>query len=193
MRRRARKALMFPALGLVLGACAEDLGPELEALDAQDSKIVFQAPGLQGKSAKYSRNYNANQSVLIERAYWFGPEARHAKALVQYYKASPRYHLRRETDVRDLLENITAFSEKSLDVEAESWEVNDLGRIKYRRFSFDETTCVVFAQQFGSSGSDLGGGGLGDQQVIGYYCADPGEPLENSVTKQILTSIDVKR
>lgn len=192
MRQWARKALISFALGAALGGCAEDLGTELKALDPNDSKIVFQAPGLRDKVARYSRNYNANQSVLIERAYWVGPEARHAKALVQYIKASPGYHLRRETDVRELLENITAFNEKSLDVEAESWEVNDLGRIKYRRFSFDETNCVVFAQQFGASGSDLGGGGLGDQQVIGYYCADPGKSLDKAATKRILTSIDLK-
>ena len=183
---------MASAFGVLLGACAEDLGTELEALDPNDSKIVFQAPELRDKVGRFSRNYNAKQSVLIERAYWVGPEARHAKALVQYIKASPGYHLRRETDVAELLERITVFQDKSLDVESEKWAVNGLGRIKYRRFSFDDTNCLVFSQQFGSSGSDLGGGGLGDQQMIGYYCADPGKSLDATDADQILTSINLK-
>lgn len=193
MWRRARKALLFLALGSGLGACAEDLGPELEALSPEDSRILFQAPGLTDKSARFMRNYNARQSALIERAIWKGPEARHAKALVQYVRASPGYHLRRETDIGELLKNIGSFSDKSLDVESEKWEVNDLGRIKYRRFSFDDTRCIIFGQLFGSTGSDLVGGVTGDQELIGYYCADPGQPFDKSAMKRVLTSISLKK
>ena len=192
MLHRTGKFAVVLALAAGLGGCADDLGPELEALDAKDSRIVFQAPELRGKIAKFMRSRNARQSAMIERAYWVGPEARHAKAWVEYVELSPNYHFRRATDVGEVIKDFQSFSDKELKIADEAWEVNDLGRIRYRHFGFDDTACIVFGQLFGSTGSERVGGETGDKRILGYYCADPGNPLGADVTKQILTSIDLR-
>lgn len=183
---RARMVLLL--LGLIpwISACAEDLGREWEALDEESSAIVFPAPGLQGRNARFLRSYNERQSLLVENAMWIGPEARHAKAMVHYYRTSPGYHFPTSADPRDLVKRYAALKDKTVSFGALKSEVNGLGRVSYRSFGFDGVNCVVFRQLWGASE------GAGDRQIVGYYCADPGQPLGEDSIKRVVRSIDVR-
>jgi len=184
-------------LGLLpgLAACADDLGSEWKAVDGESSKIAFGAPGLETQKARFLTSYNSRQSVLIESGTWVGPEARHAKAVVFYLRASPGYYLvYRTDDPRDLLKYFDGIKEKPITFGPLEAEVNELGPVKHRSFGFEGVNCVIFLQLLGSgtSGGDRGSASVGDQQVIGYYCANPGQPLERPVIRQVVTSIDIR-
>ena len=64
--------------------------------------------------------------------------------------------------------------------------VNGLGRIDYRAFGFDSVSCVVFFAIWGASA------GAGDQRLAGYYCADPGEPLDEATIERVVKSVGVR-
>ncbi len=176
----------FALLLLGLSACAEDLGREWQALDAESSAIVFAAPGLEDRKARYMRSYNDRQSLLVENAMWTGPEARHAKAIVQYFRTSPGYHFPTRADPQDLVQRYSALKDKTVTFGALKSEVNGLGRVSYRSFGFDGVNCVVFRQLWGASA------GAGDRQIVGYYCADPGQPLGEDSIKRVVRAIDVR-
>lgn len=183
---RAGRVFLLVSLIAGLSACAEDLGREWQALDSESSVIVFRAPGLETQKVRFMRSYNDRQSLLVENAMWVGPEARHAKAMVQYFRTSPGYHFRRDIDPQDLVESSDSFKDKALTVGPLKSEVNGLGRVSHRSFDFDDVRCVMFQQLWGASE------GAGDQQVVGYYCADPGQPLDDGSIKQIVRSIDIR-
>ncbi len=192
-----RARTVFLLLGLLpgLAACAEDLGREWKAVDAESSKIAFAAPGLETQKARFLSSYNSRQSVLVESASWVGPKARHAKAVVLYLRASPGYYLvYRTDDPQDLLEYFDGIKDKAVTFGPLESEVNGLGPIKHRSFGFEGVNCVIFLQHIGGgdTGGDRGSASAGDQQVIGYYCADPGLPLERPVIQQVVTSIDIR-
>ncbi len=191
----ARKAVLLLGLLQGLAACAEDLGREWKAVDAGSSKIAFGAPGLETQKARFLTSYNSGQSMLIESGSWVGPEARHAKAVVLYLRASPGYYLiYRTDDPQDLMEYFSDIKDKPISFGPLEAEANDLGPIKHRSFGFEGVNCVIFLQLLGSgsSGGDRGSASAGDQQVIGYYCADPGQPLERPMIRQVVTSIDIR-
>lgn len=183
----SRIAVLLLGAGLGLSACAEDLGREWQALDAEDSAIVFRAPGLETQNVRFMRSYNDQQSLIVENAMWVGPDARHAKAVVQYLRTSPGYHFRHDMDPQDLVESSDSFKDKSVSVGPLKSEVNGLGRVNLRSFDFDDVHCVMFQQLWGASE------GAGDRQVVGYYCADPGQPLDDGAIKQVVRSIDVRK
>ena len=184
-------------IGLLPGiaACADDLGREWKAVDAESSKIAFRAPGLETQKARFLSSFDSRQSMLVESGTWVGPEARHAKAVVLYLRASPGYYLiYRTDDPRDLLEYFDNIKDKPVTFGPLQAEVNRLGPIKHRSFGFEGVNCLIFLQLLGggTSGGDRGSASAGDQQVIGYYCADPGQPLEQTMIQQVVTSIDIR-
>lgn len=187
MIRRWAGRLLLPAFMVAgISACAEDLGREWQALDAEESMIVFRAPGLETQKVRFMRSYNDRQSLVVENAIWVGPGARHAKAMVQYFRTSPGYHFRRDLDPQDFVESANSFKDKSVTVGPPKSEVNGLGRISHRSFDFDDVHCVMFQQLWGASE------GAGDQQLVGYFCADPGQPLDDGAIKQVVRSIDIR-
>lgn len=173
-------------LALVLMGCTPDLGREWEALDAQSSIIVFEAPGLGEQNAKFQRSYDESLSSVVEYSVWVGPRARHAKALVWYNRASPGYYFKDEIDPKEMLDGFPDLQTKEATFGPSRYEVNGLGRINYRSFGFDDVRCVMFSQTWG------GTEGPGNQQLAGYYCADPGEALEEAAIKDIVRSLDLK-
>lgn len=191
----ARKAVLLLGLLPGLAACAEDMGTEWKAVDAGTSKIAFGAPGLETQKARFLTSYNSRQSVLIESASWVGPEARHAKAVVFYLRASPGYYLvYRTDDPQDMLKHFDGIKDKPITFGPLESDVNELGPIKHRSFGFEGTRCIIFLQLLGSgsSGGDRGSRSAGDQQVIGYYCADPGQSLERPLIQRVVGSINIK-
>ncbi len=179
-------AVLLLGASFVVSACAQNLGREWKALDPEQSAIVFPAPGLETQKVRIMRSYNERQSLVVEYAKWVGPGARHAKAQVRYYRTSPGYHFRRNLDPQALVENSNSFRNKSVTLGAAKSEVNRLGRISHRSFDFDNVHCVMFQQLWGASE------GAGDQQLIGYYCADPGQPLDDGTIKQVVRSVDIR-
>lgn len=189
------KLLLLSCLLTGLAACAEDLGREWQALDAETSKIVFGAPGLETQKVRFLRSYDGGQSVMIESGSWVGPEARHAKAVVLYLRASPGYYLvYRTDDPQELLKYFEGLKDKPITFGPLETAVNDLGRVQHRSFGFEGVNCVIFLQILGGGGAggDRGSGSAGEQQVIGYYCADPGQPLEKPLIRQVVASIDIR-
>ena len=189
------KLLLLSCLLPGLAACADDLGREWQALDSETSKIAFRAPGLETQKVRFLRSYDGGQSVMIESGSWIGPEARHAKAMVLYLRASPGYYLVYKTnDPQELLKYFEGLKDKPITFGPLETAVNDLGRVQHRSFGFEGVNCVIFLQILGGGGAggDRGSGSAGEQQVIGYYCADPGQPLEAPMVQQVVTSIDIK-
>ena len=181
-----RAGILILLFGPGLAACADDLGREWQTLDTQSSAIEFKAPGLETQNARFMRSYNERQSVLVENAMWIGPEARHPKAIVQYYRTSPGYYFPSRSDPQDLLKRYTALKDKEMSFGPLRMAVNGLGRIDYRAFGFDSVSCVVFFAIWGASA------GAGDQRLVGYYCADPGEPLDEATIERVVKSVDVR-
>ena len=190
-----RTVVLLLGMPVGLSACADDLGREWKTLDSETSNIIFRAPELETQNARFLSSYNSQQSVLIESAVWVGPEARHAKAMVLYLRASPGYYLvYRTEDPQDVIRYFDDLKDKPVAFGPLEAKVNSLGPIKHRSFGFEGVNCVIFLQLIGggATGGDRGSASAGEQQVVGYYCADPGQPLEDRVIRQVITSIDIK-
>ena len=167
---------------------AQDLGPEWKALTGQEATIVFAAPELEGMIARHLRSTHPGYRYVMEVALWMGPAARHPVALIHYIKTLPGYHLSRELDPRKFIKSLTTFEGKELDIGRRESHGNKLGRIKSRRFSFENVECVAFTQNFGMMDE-----GAGSDQIRGYYCADPGSPLSDTTLSTVVEGVGVKR
>lgn len=168
---------------------ADELGPEWESLTSKQAKIVFLAPGLEGKRVRRLRSSSGRGRAAIEIAIWTGPEARHAKARVLHVETWPGYHFRSRRDPKVVVGSGELF--KGLDLEFGSRErlSNALGIADHRRFSFSDVECVAFSQYWGESGSDLSS--VGTNWLQGYYCADPGKPLTGSFVTAIVQALGI--
>lgn len=198
MKRRRRidgktagKVLTVTA-GLVAApaAVAGDTGPEWVALTADQARIVFVAPGLEDLRVRYLRGNSEDHSYTVEIAFWSGTAAHHDKALVEYTKLSPGYHYRATYDPKVFLEQDESFEGESLSFERVRRNGNRLGLIQSRRFSFADTQCLVFTQYWGESGSDTSSAGT--EMLYGYYCADPGRPLTDTLREAVISGLGVK-
>ena len=181
----AARALL-PLLVLWLPGCAQQLDREWELVEAAESTIVFDAPGLETRDPQILRSYNERKSVFVENAIWTGPEARHAKAMVQFQRASPGYFLPAKADTRDIMGRLAFFRDKQITYGPLQAGVNGIGRVEHRRLSFENVNCIAFVQAWGSAR------GAGDRQISGYYCADPGASLKDDVVGRVLRALRVR-
>lgn len=170
-------------------AFAAELGPEWESLTTQQSKIVFLAPGLEGKRVRRLRNSSRERRTAIEIAIWTGPEARHAKARVLRVETWPGYHFRSRRDPKVVVGSGDMFKGKDLEFGDLERLGNALGIADHRRFSFGNVECIAFSQYWGDSGSDRSS--VGTNWLQGYYCADPGKPLTSSFVTAIIRSLGI--
>ena len=181
---------VLTVLWLAAPVAAQDLGPEWKSLTGEEATIIFAAPDLERKVARHLRSTHPSYRYVVEVALWMGPAARHPAALVHYFKTLPGYHLRRDLDPRKFINSLTTFEGKDLDIGRRESHGNKHGRIKSRRFSFDNVECVAFTQNFGMSYENQG---EGSDQIRGYYCADPGSPLSDTTLSTVVEGIGVKR
>ena len=179
--------LCCPALVVLIGSGAQgqDLGREWTSLPAEEAAIILTAPGLETSVSRHMRSTAASQSYTIEIGQWTGPAARHAKAITAYYEVSPGMYFRSEIDPRRFVKGVGAFKEKSLDFSDLQVAQNALGRIKFRRFSFDNVQCVGFSQAW----SPVESADPGEKQLSGYYCADPDEVLGAETAERVVAAI----
>ncbi len=184
-----RVVAVLTALWLATPVFAQDLGQEWKSLTSEEATIVFAAPDLERKIARHLRTTHPGYRYVVEVAQWMGPAARHPAALIHYIKTLPGYHLSRNLDPRKFIKSLTTFEGKELDIERRESHGNKLGRIKSRRFSFENVECVAFTQNFGLSDD----GGEGSDQIRGYYCADPGSPLSDTTLSTVVEGVGVKR
>ena len=187
--RLARAAVLVGALlppGAGALAQGGDLGREWLALKPENASIVFSAPGLDGQRVRFLRTQADNLSYTVENAVWTGPDSRYAKAVLQYVKLSPGYRFPVAVDPQVLVDRFDGLKGKNIAFDRSRFATNALGRITYRRFRFDQVACIVFLQQWGA------GDGAGDQQLGGYYCNEPGEPLGFELTQRVLDAIRIR-
>ncbi len=184
-----RVVAVLTVLWLAAPAAAQDLGLEWKSLTNEEAAIIFAAPDLGRKVARHLRSTHPSYRYVVEVALWMGPAARHPAALIHYIKTLPGYHLRRDMDPRKFVQSLTTFEGKDLDIGQRESHGNKLGRIKSRRFSFENVECVAFTQNFGLSDDH----GEGSDQIRGYYCADPGSPLSDTTLSTVVEGVGVKR
>ncbi len=177
----------MPLLVLWLPGCAQTLDREWELVEEADSSIVFDAPGLASRKPQVVKSYNDRRSVFVENAIWTGPEARHAKAMVQYQRASPGHFLPAKADTRDIINRLAFFRDKEISYGPLQAGVNDIGRVEHQRLTFGNVSCVSFVQTWGSAR------GAGDRQITGYYCADPGSNLGEETISQVIKALSVRQ
>lgn len=173
-------------LALALPGCARDHNREWELVEAAESTIVFDAPGLKTQESRILRSYNDRRSVFVENAIWTGPEASHAKAMIQFQRASPGRFLPARADTRDLIGSLSFFQDKEITYGPLQAGVNGIGRVEHRRLSFENVSCITFVQAWGSAE------GAGDRQIAGYYCADPGSALRDDTVAQVIGALRVR-
>ena len=184
-----RVVAVLTVLWLAAPVAAQDLGLEWKSLTNEEATIVFAAPDLERKIARHLRSTHPRYQYVVEVAMWMGPAARHPAALIHYIKTLPGYHMRRDLDPRKFIKSLTTFEGKELDIGRRESRGNKLGRIKSRRFSFENVECVAFTQNFGISDDH----GEGSDQIRGYYCADPGSPLSDTTLSTVVEGVGVKR
>ena len=194
--KRARRnatgcaALILAMVQLGYQASAQDTGPEWQSRTAEQSRIVFVAPGLEDQRARYLRSTSEDHSYTLEVAFWSGAAAHHTKALVQFVELSPSRHFRATYNPKYFVEGLPAFQDKNLDFEGTKRNGNKLGAIQSQRFGFDDVECLGFTQYWGQSGGDFGSAGT--NLLYGYYCADPGQPLSDEVRKAVIAGLGIK-
>ena len=181
---------VLTVLWLAAPVAAQDLGPEWKSLTGEEATIIFAAPDLERKIARHLRSTHPRYQYVVEVALWTGPAARHPAALIHYIKTLPGYHLRRDMDPRKFVQSLATFEGKDLDIGRRESHRNKLGRIKSRRFNFENVECVAFTQTFGIF---LGDQGEGSDQISGYYCADPGSPLSDTTLSTVVKGVGIKR
>ncbi len=189
-QRHGRVLAVLAVLWLAAPVAAQDLGPEWKSLTAEEATIVFAAPKLEGMNARRLRSTHPRYQYVVEVALWMGPAARHPAALIHYFRTLPGYHLRRDLDPRKFIRGLTTFEGKELDIGRRESHRNKLGRIKSRRFGFENVECVAFTQNFGTAYDEQG---AGSDQIRGYYCADPGSPLSDTTLSAVVKGVGVKR
>ncbi len=178
-------ALMVAGL-LGTQASAQDLGVEWTSLTTEDAAIVFSALGLDQNIVRYMRATDPGHKGAIEVAFWGGPAARHAKAVIRYVKLYPPYGFRVIYDPKTVIRDMNMFEDKKVGFESLESTRNSLGQVKLRRFHFDDVNCMVFSQVFGVH-IDW----EGDQSLSGYYCADPDENLTAEMIEAAVKGIGV--
>jgi hypothetical protein len=195
MRRAGRigtgcAALVLAAAQLGQNASAQDTGDEWQSQTAEQSRIVFVAPGLEDQRARYLRSAAENHRYTLEIAFWRGDAARHDKALVQFIELSPGRHFRTKLDPKHFIEGLPAFEGKDVEFRGLKRNGNRLGTIESRRFGFDDAECLSFAQYWGQSWGD--GASAGTNLLYGYYCADPGRPLSKELRQAVIKGLGIK-
>ena len=184
---------------LLLVACETTVPPEkptaappekVTTLPDDKARVIFAAPGLDGKIAQQLKTTHEGYQYTVDVAYWIGTVSYLPTAVVYYIHALPGYQFLSEGELRSHIKGITFLDEKDLRFESSHSMVNKLGRIKWRRFSFEDTKCVGFLQHFGFSiGVQRG---VGTDRVYGYYCADPGRQLSDETLTAALKSLGIK-
>ena len=149
--------------------------------------IVFAVPELDDKIERHMRSADPSHRYEVEIALWTGLGAHHPAALVQYFNIYTGYSLRVDVDPKGFIDDLPMFEDKKITFEGRHSAGNKLGPIKSRRFVFEDVECVAFSQTFGHSEY-----GVGTKRVLGYYCADPGDPLSKTMLSSILNSVDIK-
>ena len=183
-------ALVLASVQLGDSASAQDAGPEWQSRTAEQSKIVFVAPGLEEQRVRYLRSAAEDYSYSLEVAFWSGVAAHHSKALVQFVELSPGRHFRSKQNPKSFVEDFPAFKGKELAFQGVKRSGNKLGAIQSQRFGFDDVECLGFSQYWGQSGGDFGSAGT--NLLYGYYCADPGQPLSEETRKAVINGLGIK-
>lgn len=177
---------LLPLLIFCLPGCAQQLDRDWERVDAEESTIIFDAPGLDTQESWILRSYNERKSVFVENAIWTGPKAKHAKAMVQFQRASPGGSQVTQADTQDVMGKLSFFQDKEIAYGPLQVGVNEIGRVEHRRLTFENVSCITFVQAWGSAR------GVGDRQIAGYYCADPGSALGDDTVDQVIQALRVR-
>ncbi len=183
-------AVVLTSVQLGHGASAQDAGPEWESRTAEQSKIVFMAPGLEELRGRYLRTAAEDHSYTFEIAFWSGTAAHHDKALVEFIELSPGRHFRSTRNPKQFVEDMAAFEGKDLAFQGVNRNGNRLGAIQSQRFVFENVECLGFCQYWGQSGGDSESAGT--NLLYGYYCADPGQPLSEETRKAVIRGLGIK-
>jgi hypothetical protein len=185
----ARSVALSAALALLLGAGAgaQDLGQEWRSLGADEAMVLLSGPGLEDSVSRHMRSSDPSHAFTVEVGVWTGPAATHAKALTHFYEASPGKYFKYVIDPGRFVRELGVFDGKSLDFGSLQRARNARGRVKVRRFSFDNVECMCFSQAWNSVE------GVGEKQLNGYYCADPGEGLSEETLERVIRDIRFRR
>lgn len=164
----------------------QDFGEEWQSLTAAEWKIVFPAPGLENLVERHQLRENATSRPDVEVAFWVGATATYPKANIQYLKAHPERVWRSTPDPRSL-GNQGWLQNKAVKFDSLKQDRNRIGRVQRRIFHFDNVNCVGFTQSWGSDENVYAGNKL----IVGYYCAEPGQPLSDEMARTIVAAVDI--
>jgi hypothetical protein len=128
-----------------------------------------------------------NGNIEHEIAFWSGRTSAYPKAVVHFMKINDDSAWRTPPDPRSIGEE-GVFQEKAVKFDSLKKDRNRLGRVTRRKFHFDNVNCVAFAQTWGI---DIDQRLAGDHMIIGYYCAEPGQPLPEEAAKKVVAIIDI--
>lgn len=162
-------------------------GAEWKSIAEEDSKIVFDAPGLAGGTFFYKRGDNFSNE---DHAYWRGSGG---MPVVEIYllRLAPNRIFRTDHDLKKYTGQWNFLSGKDLKFTGAETIKNAVGRVEYRRFTADGLHCFSFLQGWGSSaGWDAPTFGVPPNYLTGYYCDR--SALSDDTVNTVLGGIGVR-
>lgn len=189
---RAAITLSFSAfMSAALYGCAEDeLGSEWETETAATSPISLAAPGLDGGIERYfsteatSRKYTEHVAIRV------GPGGEYPRAELIFLALVAGYEWRREVDLASEVAGWSFFSNGEVKVGSERRTTNNIGKIRYAPFTYQDVSCVAFAQYWGHNAGDFLGS-TGSRFLLGYYCGEPSRELSSTTISEVLRGIRI--
>ena len=186
MLKRIARGSVLLALAIMLGACAayRDRGPGYADFDEAKSDLVFYGPGLDGGNRKFLTDSNARFDRIIFATY--GP--RHGgfpQAQIQLFELPRGGNVSTAPALSKYIAEGELSRGRKITPGKEGQTSNAAGRIRYLTFMASDNPCIAFLQFMGMRTA----GGLGDKQLIGYYCKRQGRPLTSRESKEILRAI----
>ena len=180
-RARSRAATVSGAILLLLlcmdctDALAQSLGQEWVALTAHESRIQFDATGLEGRVVRRMRTTDPGHAFSTELAVWTSTLAAYPLTMILLYELSPDRYLKRVDPPRKFVQGIDAFRKTEVRFRERSTVVNSLGRAAVQLFDVDDFRCAAFVQSTSTELRDDPGGMV----IQGFHCADPKSPMSD--------------
>ncbi len=191
---------MKPAklLGCIVGALAVALiyqhaqgaegGADWTQITEDETKLVFDAPGVRGGVRRFYKRILPYESHYQELGIWVGPSGRYPRARIVITELAAYYYYPDKEDLKDTVRGM--LEEKDVSFGKENTSENVVGDISYLKYSSELGQCVAFSQYWDKVDSPAGD--VGNAHLFGYYCVGAEDSLSAETVAAVLKGIGVK-
>ncbi len=147
-------------------------GAEWTQITEDETKLVFDAPGVEGGVRRFYKRTMQYEPHYQELGIWVGPTGRYPRAQIVTTELSSYYYYEQKEDLKDMVRGM--LKDKEVSFGKENTSENVVGDISYLKYTYELGQCVAFSQYWGESVSPALD--VGEAHLFGFYCVE--EPLD---------------